>query len=205
VRLRHHQGEGDHVLDPDRLIDAAGCEANGIPWGCYHYAHEELGDGYQQAQFLWSACGDVMPDLGPMLDVESRKDANPDATLTFIRDFIRGCKDTFGRAPILYTYPAFWKTLGVAGSTASDLIACPLAIAQYPHPIAQYPHLDGNWQPGPADAPAKLAPWNDAWTFWQYTSQHTTPGVPTPCDGDAFNGDAAALRALCGLPALGAP
>lgn len=184
--------EGDTVLDPDRIIDLEGAKAAGLYTGVYHFAHPELGDGLEQAEKLWNACGDTMPDLPPALDLESRGTTSDDAVLKFVRDFIDGCKQTFGRAPILYTGAWFWNALDAANATdISD--ECPLWIAEYDR--------SGLWTPAPDNHPSILKPWGAAWSFWQFSGSSLVDGVPGRCDRDAFNGDEDALRAFCGFPA----
>jgi lysozyme len=56
----------------------------------------------------------------------------------------------------------------------------------YPLWIAQYTS---------AKQPAKMAPW-PTWTFWQYTSKGSIPGLKGNFDINRFNGDLTALKAL---------
>lgn len=183
--------EGDRSVDAARLVDLEGAKAAGLYTGVYHFAHPELGDGIAQAQKLWDACGGTMPDLPPALDLESRGVASPTATLQFVADFVQGCRDTFGRPPILYTGAWFWKMLD-ASSRTDIADECPLWLAEYSH--------GGTWTPAATDHPSSLAPWK-TWTLWQFSGSAHVDGVPTLCDRDCFNGDEAAFRALCGFPA----
>lgn len=181
--------EASGYLDPDRLIDFAGAKAAGLYVGIYHFANP-AGSGAKQAQLLWDACGDTMPDLPPVLDLEVMNSTGAAQVLQFVRDFIAECEQTFGRKPIMYTGAWFFNALDA--SDAVDLAECPLWIAEYAH--------GNDWTPAPTDHPAILKPWGAAWTLWQFSGGAHVDGVPGKCDRDVFNGDEAALRALCGFP-----
>ena len=79
-----------------------------------------------------------------------------------------------GQSPIVYTGFYFWRDSAGNGSN----LDCPLWLAQY------------NTAPNliPAAWPT--------WTFWQYTSSGSCPGVGGDVDRDAFNGSKTSLNNL---------
>lgn len=184
--------EGIHGIDSERLQHLAGFRAAGVRTGVYHFGHPGLGTGDQQAEDLWNACGDTMPDF-IVLDLEANDGRQVGDVLRFVRDFIAGCEARFGRKPVLYTGPWFANAMGADFANALDLAECPLWISAYSHGNA--------WTPGPGDAPPKMKPWT-SWTIWQFSGGAHVPGIPTLCDRDVFNGSEDDLRSLCGLPPL---
>lgn len=182
--------EGDKSLDPTRQINLTNAKAAGLYTGVYHFAHPAVGDGATQAQKLWDACGGVMPDLPPALDLESTGSLGSEAALTFTRDFIVACESLFGKKPLLYTGSWFWKALGSDGSKAADVAECPLWTAEYAH--------GATWSPAATDHPSMYAPWS-TWTIWQFASPAPMPGVVGGVDRNVFNGSEGDLRALCGF------
>jgi GH25 family lysozyme M1 (1,4-beta-N-acetylmuramidase) len=79
------------------------------------------------------------------------------------------------RPPIIYCSPSFWT--GSVGNPTNNL-NCPLWIA--------------NWG---VSSPTVPRAWS-TWTFWQYSSTGTTPGVSGNVDLDYFNGSATQLQKL---------
>lgn len=182
--------EGVIGLDSERLAHIAGFRAAGVRTGVYIFAHPGHGTGAAQAQALWDACGDTMPDFFA-LDLEASDGRDVDEVLAFVRDFVATCETLFGRKPVLYTGPWFVRAMGAKFVAATDLADCPLWISDYPH---------GNgWTPAEDDTPPKMAPWSD-WAIWQFSGGAHVDGFPTLVDRDVFNGDEAALRSFCRLP-----
>lgn len=186
--------EGKGYVDPKRFADLDGAREAGLLVGVYHFGHCEE-DAETQAQLLWDSCGDTMPDLPPVLDLETNnKHLSGVDVVAWVEEFIASIKANFGRAPILYSSPSFLASIGPALAASEVLAECPLWIAQYSH--------RGPWVPNPAyDRPKVSAPWRN-WTFWQYSGDdgEPVPGVKVDCDRNLFNGDERELRLLCGFP-----
>ena len=84
-------------------------------------------------------------------------------------------RERIGVPPIIYTGFFFWRDEAGDGSD----LGCPLWLAAY------------------VDDPEKYVPkaW-ERWSFWQYTSKGSVPGVRGNVDRDAWHGDRASLDAL---------
>src|SRR5204863_406880 len=80
-----------------------------------------------------------------------------------------------GVAPIIYTGGPFWRS-SIGATTNFD---CPLWLAAYVK--NPKPYVPGAWK---------------TYTFWQYTSSASVPGVAGGCDVSVLNGDRALLATL---------
>lgn len=201
--------EGLSYRDPHRLTFLDGARQVGLRTGVYHFLHPKdevtcAADGLAVAQRIWNACGATMPDLPVALDVEA---ADAALTATQLVERVLWCRDgiasLFGRCPLFYTYPNFFRTR-LAGARA-DLLAelagsCPLWLAFY--------GAGTPWYPRPSAAPAPLPPWREI-TMWQYSGNTVkvpgawdgrVPGIGGDVDRNLFLGDEGAFRQLCGLP-----
>ena len=79
-----------------------------------------------------------------------------------------------GVRPLLYSFPAFWRSL--APETRPEL------------------ELYGLWVATYAAAPAAMPPWGDAWTLWQYSGGSSVDGCAGPVDRSRARGGVDALR-----------
>ena len=99
-----------------------------------------------------------------------------------------------GRKPILYTYPFWWRSVAATASVAWA--------KDYPLWIASYKDTS-EWMPRAATTPHAVPPWDDDWTFWQFSADGSPiaiPGIPaSPIDRNVFRGDLDALRRLAGI------
>lgn len=161
----------------------------GIPRAPYHFLLP-VKDGSVAAQanhFVAAAkaagySGTAAGELPPVLDLEwDYRDGSCPAGITNagVKSFVDTLRSAFHRDPIIYTNKNF---LSGCGFTASQFAGSTLLwIADYSASSAPVP-------PG----------W-PTWTFWQYTSKATVPGIPKPADRNWFNGSLASLRHLAGL------
>lgn len=199
--------EGLSYLDPRRLENLTDARVSGMYVGAYHYGYPNR-EPLAQAHLLWQSCGEYMPNLPPVLDIETTKDKRPSEVVTWIRRYVEAAERFFGRLPIIYLYPDFAKRLGKDLEQAKELARCPLWMAHYKRVNA--------WEPGDNESPFVPAPW-DKWTIWQFSGDHSfaVPGIrAASCpqaaeqghgacrriDRNVLNGNEAALRELCGLP-----
>lgn len=172
--------EGSTYTNPYFAGDWAGIAAAGLYRGAYHYARPSAASGSAAEQARWFAAtvGDQSRarTLPPTLDLEDAGGLSPTALVAWTQTFLSTLQSLTGRRPILYTYPYFWRT-AMGGSTA---------FTSYPLWIATY---------GTAAPPTLGWP---TWTFWQYSSTSTVPGIPRPgaIDVNSFNGTRADLAAL---------
>ena len=186
--------EGANYCDPRALQNLAGARAAGLRTGVYMFARVSQGDAEAQAERLWTCIGDTMPSFRLVLDLESAPAGTPGTDVVRLGEALsEALERRFGRAPILYSYPSFLRSLGPA-LAPSTLARCPLWIAQYSSTTTP-------WAPDEGAQPAVQAPWTD-WAIWQYSGNggYRVPGVPGDCDRNLFKGDEAALADFCGEP-----
>jgi len=157
-----------------------------IPLGVYHYARV-ASDGNRQrngkseaamavyfAESMgWGRAG----DLPLAYDFETLNGQSPAKAAAHVTEFCAAYEYLKGHRPILYTNPAAWALVEAEVSN--------FFFAQLPLWIAHW----GVTEPEVPDA------WAD-WTFWQYTSTGTLPGITGAVDLNRFNGTNAHLTAL---------
>jgi hypothetical protein len=146
--------------------------------GAYHYARPRAGaaNAIAQARHFVSVTGTLRSsgDLPPVLDLERSDGLKPAALISWTSAYLKEVSRLTGRTPIIYTYPAFWRSS----------MANTKAFTRYPLWIATYrakPILVGGWT---------------RYTFWQYTDRAKLAGMAGPVDMNVFNGSTDALKVL---------
>ena len=99
----------------------------------------------------------------------------PTQVRAWIVSFINRIKARTGRPGIIYTGFYFWRDSAGNGSNLN----CPLWLAAYVSNPASY--VPAAWS---------------TWSFWQYTSSGSCPGVSGNVDRDAWNGSLTGLNNL---------
>ena len=94
---------------------------------------------------------------------------------SWLVSFVNRLTARMGRAPIIYTGFYFWRDSAGNGSNLN----CPLWLAAYVSNPA--PYVPAAWS---------------TWSFWQYTSSGSCPGVSGNVDRDAWNGSLTGLNNL---------
>lgn len=200
--------EGNEGKDPAFERNRHRARDAGIAVGAYHFAFPlPSGPGLpkgrsalEQAQRFFDGCGGLGSnegELSPALDLEwppPNEWAKWGCSAEQISDWGRECCEAmallWGRLPVIYTYPWWWKALSAAD--VSWAARYPLWMATYTHP--------GPGVPEDGKRPAVPAPWAD-WAAWQYSadgSAERIPGVPAcPVDRDVIRDEATFAR-LCG-------
>lgn len=166
--------EGTTYTDPTFATNWAGMKNAGLIRGAYHFGRPGSDPVTQANRF----CDVVSPrtgDLQMTLDLEATDGKTPSQVRSWVVAFINQIKSRTGRPGIIYTGFYFWRDSAGNGSNLN----CPLWLAAYvSNPSAYVP-----------------AAW-PYFTFWQYTSSGTCPGVSGNVDRDAFNGSLSGLNAL---------
>lgn len=157
----------------------------GLIRGAYHFALPDRSSGAAQANFLvdngggWSADNQTLP---ASLDIEWNPygaacyGMSAASMVAWVHDFVNTYKARTGRDAIIYTAASWWNDC-TGGST--DFVATnPLWIAHYG---VSTPNMPNGWP---------------VYTFWQYTSTGSVPGVGGNCDRNIFNGGHDRLVAL---------
>ncbi len=179
--------EGDYYVNPWAARDLASAKAAGLAAAPYHFAVPDASGGAAQAQFAVEYSGyKAGPRTLPlMLDIEydpynATDHANECYGLTaaamtaWLSAFVTTARTLTGQYPVIYSTADWWDTCtGRSAVFGAD----PLWIAAY----------------GFA-SPPRPAGWG-IWTYWQYTSGGTVPGVPGPqaTDLDVFTFSAVGL------------
>lgn len=169
--------QGVTFQDPRFKANRAGASAAGLLVGAYHYAVFNV-DAEKQVEYFLDYVGSVDRELPPVVDLESGGFEGPTLppaeVVAWIHEFTEGIHKQTGRHATLYFDPGFWPYTG----NSTQFGKRRLWIAHY------------------ASKPDPLPPGWTTWTFWQYSSSGTVPGINPPVDLDVFNGDEQALEAL---------
>jgi lysozyme len=169
--------EGRTFVDDRFAANWAAAKANGIARGAYHFGRPGT-DPVAQARHFYNTVRPGSGDLPLCLDIEATDSQTPTQVRNWIQRFVTEIKRRMGRPPVIYTGYFFWQDN--AGNSPNNYDTM-LWMAR--------------WSTTPLPLPIA---WTN-WTFWQYTSTGTVPGVSGNCDRDRFNGTSSALQGL-GLP-----
>jgi GH25 family lysozyme M1 (1,4-beta-N-acetylmuramidase) len=173
--------EGDYYVNPWETTDLAQAKAAGLDVTAYHFGVPNVSSGTEQAEFAVEYSGYVTGarTMPLMLDIEYDPYVATDGTnecyglttgamTTWIRAFVTEARTLTGQYPIIYTTANWWNTCtGGATGFGPD----PMWVAAYGF---SSPPMPAGWA---------------AWTFWQYSSGGTVPGIHTPgaTDLDSFS------------------
>lgn len=179
--------EGTTYTSPTFAAQYSGAAAAGLYRSPYHFARPGSSSAAAQADHFLDVAG-VGGDgitLPPVLDIEN----NPygaacyglsDAQMVaWIAEFLDTVRARTGRDALIYTSRGFWQACTADSRAFTDH---PLWVA---HWGVSSPGLFGGWS---------------VYSFWQYTSTGSVPGVAGNVDRNVFNGDENGLRALAGQP-----
>ena len=180
--------EGTTYTNPYFVDDWTGAGAAGLYRGAYHYARPALpySTALDQARYFVSKAGSMTGrlDIGAVLDLEEKGRLTRTQLATWTRTWLAEVTRLTGRPPMIYTGYYFWK----------DAVGNPTDIGStYRLWLASYPD-DPN---STTFRPLVPAGWSN-WTFWQYRSDGTVPGIGWRVDMNRFCCDLAALAALAG-------
>lgn len=183
--------QGNYYIDADFTINEANAKAAGVYIGAYDFADYNTLPGTSgadtEAAYFWAEAGPYITGGGaylmPMLDVELAPDSsNNETTISawvneWCNDIVAyGAQNGVVVKPVVYTYVSF----------ADDYLSS--SVTQWPLDMAS-----PNGESAQTGAPNSVSPWS-TWTFWQYDTSSTVPGVTTgDCDQDVFNGTVTTL------------
>ena len=166
--------EGTTYTDPTFASNWPAIKNAGLIRGAYHFAHPGS-DPVSQANRFCNVVAPVSGDLQMMLDLEVTDGKTPAQVRSWVVSFINQIKARTGRPGIIYTGFYFWRDSAGNGSNLN----CPLFLAAYVSDPT--PYIPAAWP---------------FFTFWQYTSSGSCPGVSGNVDRDAFNGSLTGLNNL---------
>jgi GH25 family lysozyme M1 (1,4-beta-N-acetylmuramidase) len=165
--------EGDYYVNPYYAYDVAQAKEAGLYVAGYHFAIPNVSSGASQADYAlrnggYSPGGRSMPLA---LDIEYNPygpecyGLTPAEMVSWVSSFTAEARRLTGQLPIIYTTADWWNTCtGDSAAFGADQ----LWVAAF-----------GD------DSPPMPAGWND-WTFWQYTSRGSVPGITGPVDVSYF-------------------
>jgi GH25 family lysozyme M1 (1,4-beta-N-acetylmuramidase) len=165
--------EGDYYANPYYASDLAQAKAAGLYATGYHFAIPNVSDGASQADYAL-ADGGYAPDgrtLPLALDIEYNPygpecyGLTPAQMVAWVSAFTAEVQRVTSQQPIIYTTADWWDTC--AGDTTA-FGGDPLWVAAY---------RDGS--------PPMPSGWG-SWTFWQYSSRGSVPGITGNVDVSYF-------------------
>ncbi|MCC7542455.1 MAG: hypothetical protein IT379_39925 [Deltaproteobacteria bacterium] len=178
--------EGVTYRSPQYERDRDGARASGLYVGSYHFLRWERGaaSGSAQARHYHDVVGRLSPgDITPACDLEwitgHKRDA--DEIVKVVVDFLGECESRFGRWPMIYTGPTFWRYCLAPAKDELDLTSWPLWVVDYEPPL---------------DPMVGAASWR--WSIWQHTGSGSCPGISGKVDLNRAR-DLPTLLALAGL------
>jgi len=156
--------EGRSFVDPMYAINKAGAEAAGLRFGAYHFAQPDAGpnDPVREADHFVDHALLGPGNLLPVLDIERTGGLSQAEVTEWILRWLARVTERLGVRPIVYTSPNGWEAR--TGDTT--------AVAAAGYTVLWVAH----W--GVANPRLPAEDWNgNGWTFWQYTSDGSVPGI----------------------------
>jgi GH25 family lysozyme M1 (1,4-beta-N-acetylmuramidase) len=168
--------EDTDFVDNKYATNKAGAKAAGLHVGAYHFAQPETksGDAAAEADHFVASAGISRGDLLPVLDLEVANGLNAAELQGWTKSFLQRLYERTGVRAILYVSPAFWK----------NNMANTNWFAENGYKVLWDAHWTTASEPSvPADN------WGgNGWTFWQYSSEGTVPGISGRVDLNRYNG-----------------
>ena len=168
--------EHTSFVDNKYATNKAAAKAAGLYVGAYHFARPDgsSGDAVKEADHFVATAKISSGDLLPVLDLEDTGGLSASALQNWVRSFLDRVYERTGVRGVIYVSPSFWSTkMANTGWFASNGYQV-LWIAHWT--TASEPSVPaGNWG-------------GKSWTFWQYTSDGSVPGISGRVDLDRYNG-----------------
>jgi GH25 family lysozyme M1 (1,4-beta-N-acetylmuramidase) len=168
--------EHTSFVDDKYQTNRTKAKAAGVLVGAYHFARPDLGttDAYAEADHFIETADWVSGELRPVLDLEDTGGLSSSALQTWVKAFVQRIYDRTGVRAIIYVSPSFWSTK-MGNSTW---------FAQNGYDVLWIAHWTTASSPS---VPAEN--WGGkGWTFWQYTSDGSVPGISGRVDLDRYKG-----------------
>ena len=163
-------------VDDTYATNRAGAQAQGLHIGAYHFAQPsvEVGDATAEADHFIDTAMPVGGDLLPVLDLEKNGGLTQDALIAWVKEYLGRINERLGVHAVIYCSPNFWKNSMADTTWFADNGYEVLWVAHWT--TASTPTVPGGaWS-------------SNAWTFWQYTSDGSVPGITGRVDLDRYNG-----------------
>jgi GH25 family lysozyme M1 (1,4-beta-N-acetylmuramidase) len=168
--------EHTSFVDDKYQTNRSRAKSAGLKVGAYHFARPNVGttDAYAEADHFIETADWTSGELRPVLDLEDTGGLSSSALQTWVKAFLQRIHDRTGVRAVIYVSPAFWSSkMGNSNWFAKNGYEV-LWIAHWT--TAKSPSV-------PAES------WGGkSWTFWQYTSDGSVPGISGRVDLDRYNG-----------------
>jgi GH25 family lysozyme M1 (1,4-beta-N-acetylmuramidase) len=168
--------DGTSFIDNMYATNHAQAKAAGLKTGAYHFARPSsaIGNAAAQADLFINTAQLGINDLLPALDLEVTGSLSVAALQGWVSEFLTRVVQRTGVKPMIYVSPAFW----------SKYLGDTTMFADAGYNVLWIAHWTTNASP---TVPASN--WGGkGWTFWQYTSDGSVPGISGRVDLDRFNG-----------------
>ena len=162
-------------VDPTYVTNRAQAKLQGLKVGAYHFARPDAtpGDAVAEADHFIATADWGGGDLVPVLDLETTGGLNVANLQAWVTAFLGRINDRTGVKAMIYTSPSFWTNK--MGDTQA------FAAAGYKSLWVAH------WTTNPS-ATVPASNWaGNGWTFWQYTSDGSVPGILGRVDLDRYN------------------
>jgi GH25 family lysozyme M1 (1,4-beta-N-acetylmuramidase) len=168
--------ESTDFVDNMYATNRAAANAVGIHIGAYHFARPNAtpGDAVAEADHFLATAQVAPGDLLPVLDLETAGGLNQTDLQAWVAGYLGEIKAKTAISGVIYVSPAFWVKYLADTEWFADNGYKVLWIAHWT--TAAAPTLPANGWGG------------NGWTFWQYTSSGSVPGITGRVDLDHFNG-----------------
>jgi GH25 family lysozyme M1 (1,4-beta-N-acetylmuramidase) len=168
--------EGTSLVDETYAGNRARAKALGLYVGAYHFARpgRNAGDAVAEADYFLAMSQLVAGDLLPVLDLEVTGGLTPVELQEWVKAYLGRIYERTGARGVIYTSPSFWRN----NMADTNWFA-----------INGYRTLwVAHWISGPAPT-VPGGNWGGiGWTFWQYTSSGSVPGISGRVDLNRYNG-----------------
>jgi hypothetical protein len=168
--------EGTGLVDETYATNRAQAKAVGLTVGAYHFGRPSPapGDAIAEADHFLATAQIAAGDLRPVLDLEDTGGLSVPDLQAWVQAFLVRVYERAGVPGVIYVSPNFWKSR-MGDSTW---------FAQNGYRTVWVAH----WTDGPA-ATVPAGNWGgQGWTFWQYTSNGSVPGITGRVDLNRYNG-----------------
>jgi GH25 family lysozyme M1 (1,4-beta-N-acetylmuramidase) len=153
--------EGVGFKDDKYDRNKAGAQANGMKFGAYHFGRPK-NNPIQEADWFVSQMDLERGMLIPTLDIEVTDGKGPTGMTTWTKAFLQRVYERTGVKPMIYTSPAFWRNNFNNTRWFADNGYSVLWVAHWG--VSSPSVMADNWG-------------GKSWTFWQYTSNGSVPGI----------------------------
>lgn len=164
--------EGIGFKDTSYDRNKSGAMAAGMAFGAYHFARPGSNDPVAEADWFVDTARLQHGMLLPVLDLELTGGLGTAALTSWVKAWLQRVDQRIGAKPMIYTSPSFWRNAMGDSRWFADNGYAMLWVA--------------NWGVTSPSIPASN--WGGrSWTFWQYTSDGTVPGISGRVDLDLYH------------------